>query len=221
MSMESIEPSGPRPGRPREFDLDAALDAALGVFWRNGYEGASLSELTEAMGISRPSLYAAFGNKEGLFRRALDRYSERATMAYSPCHAMKTAREFIECVLRTSVDGTTQCSKLTGCFLIQGAISCGAEAEALRREVAERRAGTGAMLLERFARAAADGELPKETDPAALADFYATVLQGIALQAVNGLGRPRLQRMVNVALRVWPAPAAVKKRGSPRRATRS
>src|ERR1700686_5925300 len=97
--MEPRKPSG-RTGRPRSFDLDQALDAAMQVFWRNGYEGASLSALTQAMGINRPSLYAAFGDKETLFRKALDRYDEGPAAYVRDALKQPTARAVTQHLLR-------------------------------------------------------------------------------------------------------------------------
>ena len=103
-SIPTIQKRFASGGRPREFDECTALDAAMGVFWKNGYEGTSLTDLTDAMGINRPSLYAAFGSKEGLFRRVMDRYSQRARGAVEICQAEKTARDFVECMLRNGAD---------------------------------------------------------------------------------------------------------------------
>src|SRR5262245_24713407 len=116
-------------GRPRSFDIEKALDRALKVFWRKGYEGASLPDLTRAMGINRPSLYAAFGNKEALFRKAIDRYVE-----ISSCHVYEalqepTARGVVERLLCASVDVMTDTQNPAGCFLVQGALACGDTAE--------------------------------------------------------------------------------------------
>src|SRR4030081_1680148 len=111
-------------GRPRSFDTEKALDRALQVFWRKGYEGTSLPDLTEAMGINRPSLYAAFGNKEGLFRKALDRYAERSGGLM--CEAMKepSARAAAERLLRATADALTDPRNPRGCLAVQAALSC-------------------------------------------------------------------------------------------------
>jgi AcrR family transcriptional regulator len=201
--METEEPSCKR-GRPREFCPDAALDAALSVFWRNGYEGASLTDLTEAMGINRPSLYAAFGNKESLYRRAMDRYGERAAAVFRAALSEPTARQSIERLLRGSADGLTDCKNPAGCFLVVSAMACGPASEAVRAEAATRRMSTGPLLQARFEQAVGDGELPPDADPAALAGFFATVLQGLSVQAASGVDRAGLHRAIDVALRVWP-----------------
>ena len=127
-------------GRPREFDLDKALDQALEVFWRNGYEGASIADLTDAMGINPPSLYAAFGNKEGLFRKALDRYVEQRTEFWNEALEAPTAREVVEHLLRGSADFLTEECNPPGCLFVRSALACSEAEDAIRRELAARRA---------------------------------------------------------------------------------
>src|SRR5258707_4477360 len=112
-------------GRPRGFDVDEALDRALEVFWRQGYEGTALSDLTAAMGINRPSLYAAFGNKEALFRKVLDRYAERTTASVVHALAEPTARTVVERLLLAAADAQTDPCNPRGCLMVQGALSCG------------------------------------------------------------------------------------------------
>ncbi len=203
--MESGEPSCKR-GRPREFCPDAALDAALAVFWRNGYEGASLTDLTEAMGINRPSLYAAFGNKASLYRRAMDRYGERASAVFGAALSEPTARRSIERVLRGSAESLTDRKNPAGCFLVVSAMACGPGSEAVRAEAATRRLSTTPLLRARFEQAARDGELPPDADPTALAGYFTTFLQGLSVQAASGVDRAGLHRAIDVALRVWPSP---------------
>src|SRR5271155_1707756 len=140
-------------GRPRAFDIDEALDRALKVFWQKGYEGASLPDLTKAMGINRPSLYAAFGNKEALFRKAIDRY-----VAGPACHvgeALKepTARAVVERLLRGTIDLVTDSRTPWGCFRVKSALACGDTADAIRQDLVKRRAAGEAALRERFERA--------------------------------------------------------------------
>jgi len=191
-------------GRPREFDTDKALDAALGVFWRKGYEGASLPDLTEAMGINRPSLYAAFGNKEQLFRRVIARYIEGPAAYFRPALEEPTARAAAERLLNRSIDLVTDPRNPGGCLLVQGALACGEAADAIRCELAARRAASEFAIRERFERALAEGDLPPGTNPADLARFISTLLRGIAVQAAGGATRQELRRVVNLALDAWP-----------------
>lgn len=193
-------------GRPREFDADEALDRALHVFWRQGYEGASLTDLTEAMGISRPSLYAAFGNKEDLFRRALDRYSETGPGAVQrEALDQPTARAVVERMLRGAAMCLTDPDNPRGCLAVQGALSCGEAAESIKNELCGRRAAGEAALRARFERAKADGDLNADADPQALARFVVTVQQGMSVQAAGGASRDDLMAVAEMALKAWPA----------------
>jgi AcrR family transcriptional regulator len=193
-------------GRPREFDCAEALDKALHVFWKRGYEGTSLTDLTDAMGISRPSLYAAFGNKEELFRRALDRYAEVAPgQVHREALAEPTARAVVAYLLRGLAEVLTDPKHPPGCLAVQGALSCGEAAESVKQALATRRAARQTALCERFERARAEGDLASDSDPAALARYVATVTQGMSVQAAGGAKRAELLEVAEMALRAWPA----------------
>jgi AcrR family transcriptional regulator len=192
-------------GRPRAFDIDTALDHALQVFWRKGYEGTSLSDLTKAMGINRPSLYAAFGNKANLFRKALDRYTEGPAAYTHKALDEPTARAVVERLLRGVVDLLADPRTPQGCLAVQGALACVDAADAIRQELISRRAAGEAALRQRLERAIADGDLPADADPADLARYVTTVSQGMAVQAAGGASREELRRVVEMALRAWPA----------------
>jgi AcrR family transcriptional regulator len=196
---------GPTPGRPRAFDVDQALDRALQVFWQKGYEGASLADLTEAMGINRPSLYAAFGNKEALFRKVLDRYITGPAAYVSEALDEPTARGVIERLLGGAAASLTDPRNPRGCLVVHAALSCGEAADSIRRELITRRAGTEAALRRRFKRAKSEGDLPIHSDPADLARYIATLVQGMAVQAASGATRNELLRVVETVLRAWPA----------------
>lgn len=191
-------------GRPREFDVDKALDRALQVFWRRGYEGASLPALTKAMRISRPSLYAAFGSKEGLFRQAIDRYVDGPAAATQEALNEPTARRVVERLFAASVELITDARNPRGCFLVQGALACGETADCLRREMAARRDALVVALRERFERAVSERDLPADAEPADLARFVATVLHGMSVQAASGAKRDELERVAAIALEAWP-----------------
>ena len=192
-------------GRPREFCLDEALAAALRVFWSKGYEGASMTELTEAMGITKPSLYAAFGNKEALFRKTLDLY-EREKMAYvGQALAKPTAREVAEHMLRGSVENQTSNCEPRGCLGVISSVACGAEAESIRADVHERSKVAKAALIERMERAKLEGDLPDHVDVEALTGFLYALMQGMAVQAGAGATRADLERLVDTSMLMWPS----------------
>ncbi|MFI0743243.1 TetR/AcrR family transcriptional regulator [Streptomyces sp. NPDC021100] len=190
------------PGRPREFDLDERLDRALRVFWRQGYEGTALSDLTEAMGISRPSLYAAYGNKEALFRKVLDRYMETALHVREALR-QPTARTAAETLLRGTIAATTG-EDGPGCLMVHGALATGGASGAVRAEAAARRHASEDALRERFEQAVRDGDLPVGTDADDLARYVCLVWYGIAVQASSGATSDDLERAVDIAMRAFP-----------------
>ena len=190
-------------GRPRGFDTEKALEQAMRVFWRYGFEGASLPLLTKAMGINRPSMYAAFGNKEELFRKAVERYVEITGGKFREALAEATARGAVEKILRGIVESGT-CAKIRGCMLVQGALACGESGDAMKHELEMRRAAVERVLRERFERAVTEGELRKGTDAAALAKFFATFQNGLAVQLAGGATSEELMAAVEVAMGAWP-----------------
>ncbi|WP_033439552.1 TetR/AcrR family transcriptional regulator [Saccharothrix sp. NRRL B-16314] len=192
-------------GRPREFDADEALDRALRVFWQRGYEGAALSDLTAAMGINRPSLYAAFGNKESLFRKAVERYTDEQAAHVRDALLQPTARAVAEHMLRGAADVSTQPDCPQGCLSLQGGLAMGEASEPARQQLADWRRTGEVGLRVRFERAQAEGDLPGDVDAGDLAKFVAVIAQGISVQAADGVSREQLHRMVELALRAWPS----------------
>jgi AcrR family transcriptional regulator len=193
-------------GRPRQFDVEQALDAAVGLFWRKGYEGTSYSDLTEAAGVERPALYAAFGNKEALFRRALSRYYERY-LAYVPeALARPTSREVVEHLLFSAADLHTRYPDHPGCLYINGALAAADDTEPVRQALVDARAAGEKMLRERLQRAKAEGDLPETARPEALAAFVMAVAHGMAVQAKAGFRRDMLEAVAEQALATWPKP---------------
>lgn len=203
MSTKQEKASGRR-GRPRAFDLEEALDRALEVFWAKGYGGASLDNLTRAMGISRPSLYAAFGDKEALFRKALDRYEGGPASFAHEALKEPTARAVVEAVLRGAVIMHTDPKTPLGCLMVHSALASGGAADGVRRELNSRRAKAEAALRRRLTRAKAEGDLPPDSEPSDLARYVMTVIRGMAVQAASGANRRQLRRVVQIALRAWP-----------------
>ena len=192
-------------GRPRAFDMDQALDQALHLFWEKGYAGTSITDLTEAMGINPPSLYAAFGNKEKLFKKALDRYEGLRDQILEEAFAAPTAREAVTRLLEGTAERLSDKCNPRGCLMVQGALSGGEECEAVKRDLSSRRAGGEALIRKRLKRAKREGDLPSDADAAALARFVATVMHGMAVQAAGGVAPKELRGIVKTALRAWPA----------------
>ena len=193
-----------RVGRPRAFNVDLALDRALHVFWKKGYEGASLSDLTRAMEINRPSLYAAFGSKEQLFRKALDRYTEGPAASVHEALNEPTAHAVVEKMFRAAIDMMTSPRNPAGCFMVQGALACGDAASSIQQEVISRRAAGETALRRRLQRAKKEGDLPSKADPSDLARYVVTVMHGMAVQRAGGATRAQLFRVMKTALRAWP-----------------
>jgi AcrR family transcriptional regulator len=188
-------------GRPREFDRDKALDVALELFWRQGYEGTSIADLTKAMGITPPSLYAAFGSKERLYHEVLDLYAAtlgsyaRTSLAEEP-----TAQAGILRMLREA--GTVYAAR--GCMLIGGAMACAPENAAVAADLARRRDSGKTVIIERLTRAMAEGELAAGTDVTALGTYYAAVAQGLSIQARDGVPPDELAAIAALAMAAWP-----------------
>src|SRR3984885_1552556 len=151
-------------GRTRQFDVDEALDQALEGFWARGDEGATLPELTRAMGINRPSLYAAFGNKEQLFRKALERYQTGPMSFLAEALRQPTARSVVEAIFSGFVGMQRDRNKSRGCLVVSGALASGEEAETVRRELARLRQAIVTAFRKRFEQAMEDGDLPAGTD---------------------------------------------------------
>jgi AcrR family transcriptional regulator len=202
-------------GRQREFDVEKALDAALCVFWRKGYEGTSYADLTESVGVERPALYAAFGNKEALFRRVLARYYERFMDYFPAALQLPTAREVAAHILFSSADVNTRFNDRTGCLGINGVIAGSDDAEPVRRALIDFRATGEAQLRERFERAKAEGDLPETANPDALAAYVLAVSHGMAVQAKAGFSREKLEAVAQQALSMWPTDSSTRVRKTP------
>jgi AcrR family transcriptional regulator len=213
--------SKPR-GRPLSFDRDAALERAMHVFWERGYEAASINELTSAMGITPPSLYTAFGDKERLFLEAIERYGKgpggfgQRALAEEP-----SARGAIQRLLEEAATELTQSCHPLGCMMVMATANCSVAAEHVQTALAKRRALAVGTMQARLQRGIDEGELPASTDAEALANFYATVYQGMSMQAKDGASKASLLASVQMAMRSWPAPlpSSSRRAKSPQRAT--
>ena len=200
--MRTARQTDARPGRPREFDEEKALDAAMNVFWRDGYEGASLANLTQAMGINRPSLYAAFGDKEQLFRRVVERYENGPAAYVTDALKEPAARAAIERLLYAVADMSTCPENPRGCLMVQCALgdTCGPVRDLL---IAHRGAGERA-IQRRLRRAKAEGDLPPDVNPADVSRYVVTVMRGLCVEAAGGATRRELRKVVRTAMKAWP-----------------
>ncbi|GAA1924470.1 TetR/AcrR family transcriptional regulator [Streptomyces durmitorensis] len=190
-------------GRPRSFDRETALEQALSTFWEHGYEATSVTDLTRAMGIGAPSMYAAFGDKQSLFEEVVVLYgrthgsiSERA-FAQEP-----TVRGGVARMLREAADKYTEAGHPRGCLVIYAATNCATpEVESALRD---RRNANISSIESRIKAATATGELPPHTDAPALARYTGAVLQGMSQQSRDGASRQELEAVAELAMRVWP-----------------
>lgn len=190
-------------GRPRAFDPETALDAAVNTFWRHGYEGTGLAELTEAMNVSRPALYRAFGDKAQLFQAALERYISRNMGYVENALAMSTAREVAEAFLTGNAKAVTEPGTPPGCLSVQAMVTDEANAFSL---LAENRKAIQHRLADRFKQATVDGDLGPNQDADELARFVITLTTGFAIRAADGESRDALLGLARLALAVFPTP---------------
>ena len=189
-------------GRPREFDIEEALAAALRVFWEKGYEGASLTDLTEAMGITRPSLYAAFGNKEALFKRALDLYESEKLAYVGAALAAPTAKGVAERLLEGTIANVT--SECPGCLGVIASVSCRSPDSPIQQDVRELARTTRAAMVDRMQRAIDEGDFIVPVEAEAMTQYLMAVLQGLAVQASGGASREQLRQVADATLAIWP-----------------
>jgi AcrR family transcriptional regulator len=197
-------PAKPR-GRPLAFNQDEALDKALKVFWARGYEGTSMAELTEALGINKPSIYAAFGNKEELFRKALARYITGPVAFVGEAMKEPTARQAIEKFLLLAVDFFSDKSTPNGCMVVQAALTGGQGSSAIQQELIGYRKSIESSFSQRFDLAKEQGDLPQHVNTKQLAKYIATIHQGMSVQATSGAKGEELKAIVEMALKNWPA----------------
>lgn len=187
-------------GRHREFNLDEALDAALAVFWQKGFEGASFSDLCEATGVARPGLYSAFGNKEELFRKVLDRYEDLYLGFMREAIEQPSAKAVVESIFRGTAKVLTLNPVSTGCLGVNGAVACSDECESIRVELVSRRTKGEIALRDRLKRAKSDGDLQFDMSPDDLSRYVMTVTQGMSIQAKAGATKKQLDRVGQLAL---------------------
>jgi AcrR family transcriptional regulator len=189
-----------RRGGPRTFDRDEAVDIAMRLFWRHGYEGVSLNDLTAAIGVAPPSLYSAFGSKAGLYRETLDRYLG-LPRALQNIGATATLQETIGALLHKAIDAVVDPAGERGCMISSGMIQCGPDHAELARELAERRNQMRDMIAETL------GRWLDQEQALSLARYLVAVLQGLSIQARDGASRQELRQVSDEVM------AGVKARG--------
>ena len=193
------------PGRPRKFDKDLALDIAMKVFMQKGYEATSITDITEALGINRPSVYAAFGNKEALFAQALGRYIQGPIAYLGEVLSEKTSREVVRQLLMKSVDLiVSSAEQPRGCLAVQSSISSELAAAGIQQHIVNGLHQIELNIKHRFERAIEEGDLPKDTDAWMLTKYVTTLHKGLSIQATNGANAEELRGIVEVALNCWP-----------------
>jgi AcrR family transcriptional regulator len=191
-------------GRPRSFDREAVLRRAMEAFWRRGYEGTAVSDLTKAMGINAPSLYAAFGCKEALFREAVALYNAtEGAVTDRALEAAPTARRAVEDMLRVNAAAYVNPRRPPGCMVTLAATIGTPESAEVREFLAQCRQEAQDAIERRLARGVTEGDLPRGADITALAAFYYTVLQGLSIQARDGASRGTLAAIVDCAMAAW------------------
>ncbi|AXA74730.1 TetR family transcriptional regulator [Achromobacter insolitus] len=196
----------PKIGRPREFDRDAALLAAMRTFWTQGYEGTSIQDLVAAMGVNKPSLYSTFGCKEEIFREAVELYDRLEGRATSQSLAKAgTAREAVETMLRANARAYVVEEGPRGCMIVLSSLLGAPENESVRAFLAENRLNGETMLRDRLAQGIAAGDLDSSADVGQLAAFYTTVLEGLSIQARDGASVDKLNMIIDAAMLAWPA----------------
>jgi AcrR family transcriptional regulator len=193
-----------RPGRPLSFDRDAALEKAMLLFWRHGYEGTSLADLTAAMGVTPPSIYAAFGDKKRLFLEAVDRYLSGPVPSEGIVRDATTAREAAWRLMTTAAAAFAGEATPPGCLLATAAASCSAASADVQADLKEIRLSLEARLREKIEDAIATGELTPEADAEALARLIIAVIQGMSSLARDGASRAKLTAIAEAAMRAWP-----------------
>ena len=195
---------GRGPGRPRGFDRSDALHAAMLVFWKHGFDGTSYADLTAATGMSKPTLYATFGDKVNLFREAVVAYSELTAKAYEEALELPTAREAVEACLRLSRGLNPAPNEPFVCFLVQGALTGSADTQMLRDELTALRREATRKLRMRLERAQRERELPGSLDTAVMAEYFASLATGLSVQAAGGATPAELKQVVTMAMAQWP-----------------
>ncbi|MFL4904970.1 TetR/AcrR family transcriptional regulator [Streptomyces sp. MMS24-I2-30] len=191
-------------GRPRRYDPDTALDAAMLVFWARGYEGTSMSDLTAAMGMSTPSIYGAFGDKETLFKRVVERYLAGPGGYLEAALKQPTAAAVVRTLLDSAIDTVAGDHTPHGCLTVHGALAVGPRSEPAQQLLAHVGRNKVRLLTDRLQAFRDCGDLSPQCDPATLAQLLITVIQGLAVQAASGAPREALHRIADQMMALFP-----------------
>jgi AcrR family transcriptional regulator len=204
---------GRPPGRQATFDREEALEVALNLFWRHGYEGVSIAALTQSIGIAAPSLYHAFGSKEELYREVIRRYQGMGLSA-SQIAECSSSFEATRKVLESGIAAVTRSKRPRGCMISNGLLMVSPEHAELGSDIRKERAKLRIALQKQIEKDIRTGVLDNSVNAAGLARFYATVLQGISVQAIDGATPAELIAVMEVALRSWPGTVRRRSNGS-------
>ena len=191
-------------GRPLAFNQEEALESALQVFWSRGYEGASMAELADALGVNKPSIYATFGNKEALFRKALAQYLAGPVAYAAEAMNEPTAYKVVEKFLTRSAALLSNPDNPRGCMIVQGALTCGQGSTTIQQELISYRKSYENLLSQRFELAKTQGDLPTQVNSKNLAKYIAMIHQGLSVQATSGASKDELMTVIDMALKNWP-----------------
>jgi TetR/AcrR family transcriptional regulator, copper-responsive repressor len=204
--METVAKARRPRGRPRAFDRAAALETATALFWEKGFAGTSIGDLSAALKINPPSLYAAFGDKKTLFEDAVDCYQAGpGAFAREALEGGPTAKDAIRALLFGAAEAFTSPAHPRGCMVVLAAANCADEDAAIMSFLAGRRKGAETMIRRRLDAGRREGELPERADPAALASYYFAVFQGMSIKARDGASRKELEAIAGLAMAAWPA----------------
>ena len=193
-------------GRPRILDKENGLAVAASLFWEHGYEGTSIAQLTSAMKITAPSLYATFGSKEALYQQALDYHIQKITQRRLEVlqQAGISAYDAVKFYLYDAADSMTNPNQPRGCMISTAVLQHAEENQAVAQSVAKRRDDAIHLMKSRLDRAVTEGELAADTDTESLSRFYLAIVQGMSAQACDGACNQRIKRLIDIALTAWP-----------------
>lgn len=193
-------------GRPRNFDRDDALDRALDLFWKHGYDNTSMADLSAAMELRPPSIYAAFGSKEGLFEEVLQRYAERiGSGIWGNLDQFKSAKKATRHLLISTIETFSSAENPHGCMIVLAAPQPDAEHSKVAQSLCERRQGNTRTLKKIYLEAVRRGEIPRGADVERMANYYVTVQHGISIQTRDGVDRDALMAVADAAMATWPS----------------